>query len=54
LDPKIKDQRLKQLNELGALAKELGISQAQLALAWAIFNKDVSTAIIGIFFLYYL
>ena len=35
------------LKALEALAKELGYSQAQLALAWAIANTDVSTCILG-------
>eukprot|EP00824_Muranothrix_gubernata_P002652 TRINITY_DN1320_c0_g1_i1.p1 TRINITY_DN1320_c0_g1~~TRINITY_DN1320_c0_g1_i1.p1 ORF type:complete len:383 (-),score=81.47 TRINITY_DN1320_c0_g1_i1:4-1152(-) len=35
------------LQKLGELAKSLDVSQAQLALAWAIANTDVSTAIIG-------
>jgi len=29
------------------LAKELGYSQAQLALAWSLANTDVSVALIG-------
>lgn len=36
--------KLKQLNEL---AKELGVTQPQLALAWTIANQDVSTCILG-------
>ena len=32
---------------MGDLAKELGVTQAQLALAWAIATKDTSTAILG-------
>lgn len=35
------------LKGLEAIAKELGFSQAQLALAWVLANKDVSVAIIG-------
>ena len=35
------------LNGLEAIAKNLGYTQAQLALAWAISNKDVSTCILG-------
>ena len=27
--------------------KDLGVTMAQLALAWALINKDVSSAIIG-------
>jgi voltage-dependent potassium channel beta subunit len=43
----VKEKTLKKLNSLGALAKELGYTQAQLALAWAIASKDVSTCILG-------
>jgi aryl-alcohol dehydrogenase-like predicted oxidoreductase len=32
---------------LGELAKELGFTQAQLALAWSVATKDTSTAILG-------
>jgi len=32
---------------LKAIADELGCTQAQLALAWAIANKDTSVAICG-------
>ena len=42
-----KENTLVKLNALGDLAKELGFTQAQLALAWAIANKDVSTCILG-------
>jgi aryl-alcohol dehydrogenase-like predicted oxidoreductase len=42
-----KESSLKKLKSLAALAQELGFSQAQLALAWAIANKDVSTCILG-------
>ena len=44
---KKREETLKKLNALGDLAKELGYSQAQLALAWAIANHDVSTCILG-------
>jgi len=37
----------KMLKALGSLAEELGCTQAQLALAWTIANKDVSTALCG-------
>lgn len=37
----------KRLKGLGELAKEMKCTQAQLALAWCLVNKDVSTAIIG-------
>lgn len=42
-----KEKTLKILNALGDIAKDLGYTQAQLALAWAIANKDVSTCILG-------
>lgn len=32
---------------MGDIAKEKGYTQSQLALAWAIANKDVSTLILG-------
>ena len=39
--------RVKQTAELAALAKELGASVAQLALAWCLVNPHVSTVILG-------
>lgn len=33
------------LKGIGEIAKDLGCTQAQLAMAWVIKNKDVSTAI---------
>ena len=47
MGPEKKEKTLKVLNNLGAYAKELGYTQAQLALAWAIANKDVSTCLLG-------
>ena len=35
------------LTALGAIAKEMGFSQAQLALAWTLANKNVSVALFG-------
>ena len=35
------------LKGMEAYAKELGYSQAQLALAWAVANKQVSTCLLG-------
>lgn len=32
---------------MAKIAKDIGCTQAQLALAWAIANTDVSTAILG-------
>lgn len=45
--PDKRERSLKVLNELGDLAKEQGYSQIQIALAWALANKDVSTLILG-------
>jgi voltage-dependent potassium channel beta subunit len=42
-----KEKTIKALNEFKVLADELECSQAQLAMAWAISNPDVSTAITG-------
>jgi aryl-alcohol dehydrogenase-like predicted oxidoreductase len=42
------DSTLRILKTLGEIAKELGYTQTQLALAWAMANKDVSTLILGI------
>lgn len=42
-----KEATLKILNEMSKIAKEVGCTQAQLSLAWAIANTDVSTAILG-------
>lgn len=44
---KVKESTLQKLNGLAALAKELDVSQAQLALAWAVANKDCSVALMG-------
>ena len=44
---KRKDEVLPALKKFGELAKELGCSMAQLALAWCINNPDISTAITG-------
>ncbi|CAI2373345.1 unnamed protein product [Moneuplotes crassus] len=43
----IKEKTLKILKGLKELADELGVTQAQLALAWVLVNQDVSTCIIG-------
>ena len=42
-----REQTLSMLQGLGTLAGELDCIQSQLALAWAIKNPDVSTAIFG-------
>jgi len=44
---KTKEETLKKLQRFEALAKELGGSMAQLAMAWCLYNKNVSTAITG-------
>lgn len=46
-NPEKKDKTVAKLTGLAEIAKELGCSQASLALAWAISNKDVSTCIFG-------
>jgi aryl-alcohol dehydrogenase-like predicted oxidoreductase len=38
---------LAKARELGALARELGVAQGPLALAWTLKNPNVSTAILG-------
>lgn len=45
--PGKKESTVKMLNDLAELAKENGCTQAQLALAWAIANKDTSVALLG-------
>ena len=42
-----REQSIAMLQGLGGIAADLGVTQAQLALAWCIQNKDVSTAITG-------
>ncbi len=39
--------KLERVKQLGALAQELGVSQASLALAWTLKNPNVSCALIG-------
>ncbi len=46
-EPYNNEKTVKSLKELQGLAKDLGASLTQLALAWVIHNKDVSTAITG-------
>ena len=47
LDRYRSDQLYPKLRAIGDLAKEFGCTQAQLALAWCLVNKDVSTCITG-------
>mmetsp|Transcript_4616 Transcript_4616/g.3120 ORF Transcript_4616/g.3120 Transcript_4616/m.3120 type:complete len:177 (+) Transcript_4616:637-1167(+) len=42
-----KEATVAKFNKLAELAKELGVSQVQLCLAWAISNTDVSVALLG-------
>jgi len=42
-----KDKVFDSLNKLADIAKEVGCTQSQLALAWALVNRDVSTCIFG-------
>lgn len=44
---KQKEESVRRLQGLGKLAEKYGCSQAQLALAWALANKDVSVALVG-------
>ncbi len=41
------EQMLRRVQDLGQLAKESGLSMAQLAVAWVLQNPNVSSAIIG-------
>ena len=43
----MKDEMLDKVRGLAALANELGISMAELSIAWCIKNPDVTTAILG-------
>ncbi len=43
----MKEDLLKKVKSLAALAKELGISMAELSIAWCIKNPNVTTAILG-------
>lgn len=43
----MKDEMLAKVKNLAALAKELGISMAELSIAWCIKNPNVTTAILG-------
>jgi aryl-alcohol dehydrogenase-like predicted oxidoreductase len=48
IDDDLRDQQLLvQVQELGGVAKELGISTAQLALAWVLREPNVASAIVG-------
>jgi voltage-dependent potassium channel beta subunit len=43
----MKDDLLRKVKSLGSLAKELGITMAQMSIAWCIKNPNVTTAILG-------
>lgn len=43
----VKDKTVKVLQGLAEIAKDVGCTQAQLALAWTLANKDTSTCIFG-------
>lgn len=47
LGDSVKEKTLATLKGLKEFAEELGCTQAQLALAWVIVNKDVSTCLMG-------
>lgn len=42
-----KDSTIKKLNQLADLAKELGCTLTQLAIAWTLTTKDVTTVLLG-------
>jgi aryl-alcohol dehydrogenase-like predicted oxidoreductase len=44
---KDKEAFRKKMKAMAELAKELKCTQSQLAIAWCLVNKDLSTAIIG-------
>lgn len=43
----IKDGTVEKVKQLAVLAKELGVSLAELSIAWCISNENVTTAILG-------
>ncbi len=43
----LQDEKIAKLKKLAALADEMGISMASMAIAWTIANPDVTTAILG-------
>ena len=45
--PEKKEKSLQILNALAEVSKELGYSQTQVAIAWALANKDANTLILG-------
>lgn len=45
--PEKKEKSLEILKALAELSKELGFSQTQVAIAWALANRDASTLILG-------
>jgi len=47
IDKWLKDPVLAAVQQLAPLAKEAGLSMAQLAVAWVLQNSNVSAAIIG-------
>jgi aryl-alcohol dehydrogenase-like predicted oxidoreductase len=42
-----KDETIKRLNDLAAIAKELNITQGQLALAWTVKYDNTTTMLLG-------
>jgi voltage-dependent potassium channel beta subunit len=43
----MQDDKIKKVKELSAVAKEIGVSMAEMAIAWTIKNPHVTTAILG-------
>jgi len=46
-EPYNNEKTVNSLKELQALGKEMGSTLGQMALAWVMYNKDISTAITG-------
>jgi aryl-alcohol dehydrogenase-like predicted oxidoreductase len=46
-EDRLADQLLERVQQLGDVAKDLGISMAQLALAWVLREPNVASAIVG-------
>lgn len=46
-EPHNTEKVVKSVRELQNVSKELGCSLTQLALAWVLYNKNISTAIVG-------
>ncbi|HEX5026855.1 MAG TPA: aldo/keto reductase [Agriterribacter sp.] len=43
----VQEDKIKKVKQLGELAKKIGVSLASLAIAWTIYNPNVTTTILG-------